>query len=250
MSPYPLSRGLRWAIGAGAGAIVTTVLMITVPAWTRPPDQPLPPGGDRIQTMAQTVESKHFWAGPEVATLISPAEVSQIQTEASASRIPLYIVYLDHENSDDGFYLADDGLEQLTAAVGRRGYYALIDRGGFVTTDAIGYQPPDSGELANSSRPATSIEQIVHQMATTPPEPPYANEGGEYFPFHDGVWTGILCGAAAGGIALGILALMRRRLGMRDLRALPTTRRSTPASSRSGKTSRNSRSTKRRRKLP
>lgn len=157
--------------------------------------------GDRVRTAIASLEHDPLYIAPEDRWRFTDAQVSQLESTLRHQRVPTYLVYWDTQDGDWGVAIGDTALDQITTAIGRKGYYLSVDSAdGFVTPAAIGYAPPMNGTLDSPAEPGPSLIRFLGDE--TDPQPPYPDSAG------DGPGGSIAAGVSLGVSGAAVLCLL------------------------------------------
>lgn len=144
--------------------------------------------GDRIGAAIDGVQDDGFYIAPNRAGDLTDAEVNKAEAAIADADVPVFVAWMG-DAGDGGYYTDYDGLDQLRAGVGQKGFYILFGKDGPIS-GAVGYDGPYADADLAMGRPGEGlvryINEIAAQPATTSPENDY--------------W-----GGTAGGIGAGLL---------------------------------------------
>lgn len=101
----------------------------------------LPPPGDRVVAAANGLKSSHVYVDPDSEGILSPAEISQIDAAAAASK-PEVFVTIWRESTEAGYYLPSQALDQIGEELGRPGFYITAGAKG-IDGDEVGIKSDD-----------------------------------------------------------------------------------------------------------
>ena len=147
--------------------------------------------GDRVAAAIDGVRQDGLYVAPELADLLTPQELSDIERAVADSPVPLFVVWWSR-SYDAGYRTDYAAMAQLRVGVGQEGYYAIVSAGGSVLVEANDLRTPfiDANALG---RPADALTRVVEELSQVPPEAPYRSEASDYW------------GGPGGGIAAGLL---------------------------------------------
>jgi hypothetical protein len=205
-----------WAVGLAAG-VAAGLLAVPVAVQVHPGDTPaaVRPPGDRVRHAIDGLRRDHFYVGPELRDRLTDTEFQAISDAAQQAATPTYVVWWDDVGSDGGFGAGYEANDQIMAAIGEDGYYAVVTNGrSSAELDAVGYDRPDVDSTLAQGRPQVALLRFVKALGAAPREEEYTDSS-DY-------WGGPGGGLAAGALIAGpsfllllavvrVAALFRRR---------------------------------------
>lgn len=201
-SPKPWWRHwfVAYPIGIVVGVVVAVLAALQVQTHADPVD--LPPAGDRIDAAVAALRTDPFYAAPEVASRLTQAERAKITRTLRGADVPTYLVYWNTEG-DQGYYLDSDALEQIMAAIGRDGEYAIVNERQESTLRSRGMRHGYVGDEPLNQRIGPGLVAYAHELADQAGE-----ELGEPFDYWGGPGGGFAAGALMAGLGFGCLLLL------------------------------------------
>ncbi|MGK2875578.1 MAG: hypothetical protein ACSLEW_08035 [Nocardioides sp.] len=209
-------RRWSWLVGILAG------LAVGLPAALIPQNDPArewdpyaaalaAPAGDYITSLAEGVRRDHFWAAPEVASLLTAEELDDLSRVASNAPVPLFVGFVGDSDlaSETGAYTRYSALDQMMAEIRKKGYYALIDQRGSGITESLGYDNPYTDDSLLTGRLYEGITRFVEALAAVEPEPLDSRSTSDYWggPV-GGFFAGLLMVVPAYGLLLAAVAFV------------------------------------------
>jgi hypothetical protein len=200
------SRRMRW-VGSGLALVVAVglgLLLGLVPGHHPVPEQVdwdasnvaaarASTPGDRMQAAIDGVRESGFYVGPELRDQLTDDDVATLEQIIAAAPVPVFVIWWE-DTRDAGYSTQYAALDQLRAGVGTDGFYAVVTRGSYPLTEALGYETPYVDADAKG-RPAAALERFVGELAAVEPERETAGDGSDF-----DYW-----GGTGGGIAAGLL---------------------------------------------
>jgi hypothetical protein len=126
--------------------LIVTAFAVVIACWgawtyTTTDVAEVPPPGDRVLAAVNGLKSSHVYVDPDSAGILTPAEVTRIDTAAASSEPEVFVV-IWRESTEAGYYLPRQALGQIGAELDRPGFY--ISAGAKeIASDEVGIKSDD-----------------------------------------------------------------------------------------------------------